>query len=117
MLTFADSHVKDLLWNLIKIKVKLRKVLNPLVLSILGVRSNHILQRENIEEELSNKDDILVSGTNDVTQNEVHGILTGVQADLHQLQEDTPWLYQWICQMDMTFQTGLVLIKELGRQM
>lgn len=82
-----------------------------------GGRNNHILQRKYIEEVLSNKDDILVSGTNDVTQNEAHGVLTGVQADLHQLQEDTPWLYQWIFLMDMTFQTGLVLIKELGRQM
>lgn len=79
-------------------------------------RSNHIFQRKNIEEEISNKDDILVSGTNDVTQNEAHGILTGVEAELHQLQEDTPWFYQRIYLIDMTFQTGLVLIKELGTQ-
>lgn len=35
-------------------------------------RSNHILQRKNIEEELSNKDDILVSGTNGVTHKMKH---------------------------------------------
>lgn len=56
-----------------------------------GLYQSH-LQRKNIEEEPTNNNDILVMiySTNDVIHNLTHGVLTGVQATLDQLQENTP---------------------------
>lgn len=77
-----------------------------------GLNQSHI-QRKNIEDELTNKNDILViCGTNDVVvHNFTNEVLTAVQATLDQLQEDTP-----VILVSMTIWTGLVLIKKLGRQ-
>lgn len=121
MLVCADSHGKNLSWHLNKNKGKAEKNFESISFVHPGGRTNQILQWKNIEEELTNKDDILVMicGTNDVARNEAHGVLTGIEATLDQLQEDRQVvlvdlpnrydLLDWSCVNQETRRTNLAL--------